>query len=179
VKLVFIYGPPAVGKLTVATELGRLIAFPVWDNHQSIDCLLPLFPYGTESLSKLAHLIRVSVIEEAAREAVNLIFTFVFAYPIDVSYVESIFAPVEEHGGSVCLVQLTCTTETQEERVRAADRSRRQKTRSVELIREWNARHDLSTPVPGRPTLTIDNTDTPPEVVARAIAEHYKLPTNV
>jgi hypothetical protein len=174
-RLVFIYGPPAVGKLTVATELGRLTSFAVWDNHQSIDCLLPIFPFGTRSLNELAGKIRLLVLEEAAREEVCVIFTFVFAYPDDVEYVERVFSAVERHGAAVCLVQLTCTTDAQEARVLSADRTRRQKTRDVELVREWNVKHDLMTPIPGRSSLTIDNTDKAPAHVALAIAEHYAL----
>lgn len=176
-KLVCIYGPPAVGKLTVAEELGRLTSLAVWDNHTSLDCVLPIFPFGTESLSTLTEQIRLLVLEEAAREGVDVIFTIVFAFPDDVAYVEGIFSVVEKHGGSVCLVQLTCNVDEQEKRVLSEDRARRKKTRSLERVREWNDTLDLTTPIPNRPTLTIDTTTTSPTDVAVGIAKHYALPT--
>lgn len=175
-KLVFIYGPPAAGKLTVADALGRLTTFAVWDNHLSIDCLLPLFPFGSKSLSRLAGDFRVDVLEECAREQIDVIFTFVYANPGDAPYVERIFTAVESHGGTVCPVQLLCDAKTQERRVVHEDRARRNKVRSVELIREMNAEYDLRSPIPGRPSLTIDTTDTLPDDAAREIAEHYGIP---
>ena len=41
-KLIFIYGPPAVGKLTVARELARIAAFAVFDDHPAINSLQPV-----------------------------------------------------------------------------------------------------------------------------------------
>jgi hypothetical protein len=175
-KLVFIYGAPAVGKLTVATELGRLTSFAVWDNHQSIDCLLPLFPFGSEPFNRLSEQMRVTVLAEAARQGVDAIFTFAFSYPGDIGCAARIFAAVEENGGTVCLAQLICMVEEQERRVLSEDRERRQKVRNVDFIRELNAKHDFATPIPGRPGLTIDTTTTTPADAARRIIERYALP---
>lgn len=174
-KLTFIYGPPAVGKLTVATELGRITSIAVFDNHLSIDCVLPVFGYGTKSLDTLVEQIRVDVLEEAAREGVDVIFTFVYAHPQDGRYVERILAAVEAHGGEICLIQLTCSRDAQEARVEHPDRARRQKTRSVELVRSWNERSDLFTAIPGRESLSIDTTSMPPAEAAEKIARHYAL----
>jgi tRNA uridine 5-carbamoylmethylation protein Kti12 len=174
-KLVFIYGPPAAGKLTVATELGRITSFAVFDNHLSLDCVLPVFGFGTRSLGKLVEQIRLSVIEEAAREDVDIIFTFVYAHPDDVAYVERICAAVERHGGTVCLVQLTCSKDAQEDRVERPDRARRKKVNSVDMIRALNEQHELFTSVPGRESLGIDTTNLPPAEAAESIALHYGL----
>ena len=38
-KLIFIYGAPAAGKLTVANEIARQTGFKVFHNHLSIDCI--------------------------------------------------------------------------------------------------------------------------------------------
>jgi tRNA uridine 5-carbamoylmethylation protein Kti12 len=53
VKLIFIYGPPAVGKLTVASELAKLTGFKLFDNHVSIDFVKSVFDYGTRRYWKL------------------------------------------------------------------------------------------------------------------------------
>ena len=174
-KLIFIYGPPAVGKLTVATELGRSTSFAVFDNHRSVDCVLPVFSFGTEAFSKLVEQIRLAVIGEAAVRGVDVIFTFVYAHPIDKPYVERICSAVETPGGSVCFVQLICDREVQASRSEHVDRARSQKLRSAADIRALNERHDLFTPIPGRQSLSIDNTTLTPSEVARRIAEHYGL----
>ena len=66
-RLVFIYGPPAVGKLTVAGELGRLTGLVVFDNHLSIDCARPVFGIDMSKAGPLVKQIRHLVISEAAR----------------------------------------------------------------------------------------------------------------
>jgi broad-specificity NMP kinase len=52
-KLIFIYGAPAVGKLTVANEIARQTNFKVFHNHLSIDCIEPIFDFGTASFFNL------------------------------------------------------------------------------------------------------------------------------
>jgi hypothetical protein len=176
-KLVFIYGPPAAGKLTVATELGRITSFAVFDNHLSLDCVLPVFGFGTRSLGELVEQIRLSVIEEAAREGVDVIFTFVYAHPEDIGYVERICSAVERHAGAICLVQLTCTRDAQEDRVEQPDRARRKKVNSVGLVRALNESSELFASIPGRESLSIDTTHLPPTEAAERIALHYGLAT--
>jgi hypothetical protein len=168
-KLIYIYGPPAVGKLTVARELGRLTSFAVFDNHLSMDCVVPVFGIGTPSATKLVTQIRHLVIEEAAREGVSLIFTFVYAHPLDADYVEIVCGLVERHGGSVDLVQLTCDAAVQEQRVGLGDRVGR-KLDSIVGLRRYMEEYDLSTAVPGRESLRLDTTDVAAAQTAARIA---------
>ena len=53
-KLIIIHGAPAAGKLTIANELGRLTGFKVFHNHLSIDCVKPVFDFGTEPMVSMA-----------------------------------------------------------------------------------------------------------------------------
>jgi tRNA uridine 5-carbamoylmethylation protein Kti12 len=76
-KLVFIYGPPAVGKLTVATELAKLTGFKLFDNHVSIDFVKSVFEYGTRQYWKLIEEYRISMFKQAAKHGIDTIFTFV------------------------------------------------------------------------------------------------------
>ncbi len=42
-RLVFIYGPPGVGKLTVARELAALTGFKLFHNHLTVVCTAVAF----------------------------------------------------------------------------------------------------------------------------------------
>ncbi len=51
---VLLYGPPAVGKLTVANELAKLTDFKVFHNHLSIDLVEAVFPEAHRLLAELS-----------------------------------------------------------------------------------------------------------------------------
>lgn len=175
-NLVLIYGPPGVGKLSVARELARATGYRLFDNHVSIACAEPVFDFGTPPFGKVVSKIRMAVFEEAAREGVSLVFTFVYACPEDTPFVERVYDLVEGLGGRVLLVRLSCAREELERRLPHPDRAQRGKMASLELLREVTARYDIFSPVPGRESLEIENTAVAPDEVARLIISHYHLP---
>lgn len=174
-QLIFIYGPPAVGKLTVATELGRITGIGVFDNHRSVDAVLPVFGWGSPHMMPLVGKIRHLVIREAARQGVSVIFTFVYLHPDDEAYVQGIVDLVEGEGGAVRFVQLLCRPAAQEQRVASASRQGR-KIDNVEHLRDWSEGRDFTSPIPARESLTIDTTHASPAESARRIAEALALP---
>jgi DNA polymerase III delta prime subunit len=176
-NLIFIYGPPGVGKLTVAKELARATGYKVFHNHVSIDCAETVFEFGTKPFGNVIGKIRMAVFEEAASEGVSLVFTFVYACPEDTHFVESVCAAVEGRGGRVCLIQIVCDREELERRLPHPERARVGKMASLDTLREVTARYDIFSPVTGRESLSIDNTTLGPADVAARIINHYHLPT--
>ena len=77
-KLIFIYGLPATGKLTVAQHLAAMTGFKVFHNHLVVDLLLSVFDFGSPEFVHLREEIWLSVFEQASpqRAAVGMIFTF-------------------------------------------------------------------------------------------------------
>ena len=174
-KLIFIYGSPAVGKFTVANELVKQTDFKLFHNHLSIDCVKPIFEFGSPPFERLIVLIRREMIAEAAKMNVNLIFTFCYAKDYDDQTVKGLIEAVEQNGGEVCFVFLKAEKAELEKRVIDKTRQEMRKIHTVSSLHSYFAQYELFTPVPHKESLIIDNTNLSPEVAAKQIIEHYKL----
>ena len=174
-KLIIIYGPPGVGKLTVANAVGKETGFKVFHNHLSHDCIEPVFEFGTPSFSKLVTMIRIETIAEAASVGQDLIFTFCYAKDTDDVYVGAIVKAVRENGGEVRFAQLICERGELEKRVLSEGRKKFGKANNLDILTEILEKHDLFSPVNGYESLRIDNTGLPPDEAAKRIIEHYQL----
>ncbi len=177
-NLVFIYGPPGVGKLSVARELARATRYRLFDNHVSIRCAQSVFDFGTPPFWKVVRSIRTLMFEEAAANGVSLIFTFVYAHPQDLPGVERMCGLFEARGGRALPVRLFCEHEELERRLPQPSRVELGKLTSLETLRGLVQKDDLFSPVPGRESLEIDNTGLAPAEVAGLIINHYHLPAN-
>src|SRR5687768_17345766 len=122
-NLVFIYGPPGVGKLSVARELARLTGYKLFDNHVSIDCARSVFDFGTKPFWDAVGKIRGAVFEEAAAAGVSLIFTYVYSHPQDAPHVERFCGLFEARGGRALLVRLYCERDELERRLPRPERA--------------------------------------------------------
>jgi hypothetical protein len=185
--LVIIFGPPAVGKMTVGLELERLTGFRLFHNHMTVDPVIRLFPFDSPAYRRLVTEFRRRIFEEfAATNQAGLIFTFVWALEDadDRSFVESAMQAFAGHGAETCFVELEAT---QRERLRRNEtplrmsekRPQRDAAGSRAFLVEADSRYQLNTRgtffYPDR-HLKIDNTDLEPEAVAASIARHFKLP---
>jgi hypothetical protein len=65
-KLIFIYGMPAVGKLTVAQELAAITGYRLFHNHLVVDLLLTVFEFGGPQFVALREEFWLSVFHQAA-----------------------------------------------------------------------------------------------------------------
>lgn len=161
-KLVLIYGPPAVGKLTVATELAKITGFKLYHNHISVESVRPVFEFGTPSFWRLVGKFRREVLEEAAREGVNVIFTFVYAKGDDDEFIEDIVRRVESKGGTVCFVHLYCDRHELLRRVGLRSRKKFSKLITKSDLNNLLKGFNLTTEVPIAESLSIDVTTRAP-----------------
>ena len=65
-QLIFLFGPPASGKLTVARELAALTGYRVFHNHLVVDALLAVFDFGSRPFVELRERMWVEVMTAAA-----------------------------------------------------------------------------------------------------------------
>ncbi|MEV4349100.1 AAA family ATPase [Actinoplanes sp. NPDC049596] len=179
--LLFVIGPPAVGKMTVAEAIAARTGFRVFHNHLAIEPVLRFFEFGTPAFSRLVQGFRDAVFEEvAASELPGLIFTYVWAFdlPGDAESVRRYAEPFARRGARVLYLELEAA---QEERLRrnvgesrlAEKPSKRDLDRSRELLLRADRDHRLNsdgefTDNPAH--VRVDSTHlTPAEVAALAI----------
>ena len=175
-RLVFIYGLPASGKLTVATELAKLTGFKLFHNHVSIQFVQSIFEFGTKTFWRLTGRYRLEMLEEAAKVGIDTIFTFVYSKSEDDEFVKEIVQRVRSHGGHVRFVRLYCEREELVRRVKASQRKRMGKVSSEETLSDLFQKYSLDSEIPFRKSLSIDTTNQSPRNVARSIARQYGLP---
>jgi shikimate kinase len=175
-RLVFIYGPPASGKLTVATELAKLTGFKLFHNHISIQFVQSIFEFGTKPFWRLTGKYRMEMLEAAAKEGIDTIFTFVYSKGEDDRFVNHVVQVVRSHHGQVCFVRLYCDREELARRVTASQRKRMGKVSTEETLSDLFRRYNLDSEIPFRKSLSIDTTSQSPKSVAKSIARRYRLP---
>jgi hypothetical protein len=118
-NFVVIFGPPAVGKMTVGYELAKVTGMKVFHNHMTIDLILEFFPYGSEKFNTLVSEFRQRILEEvAASDLPGLIFTYVWALdePGDHEQIESYSEIFKKNGADVYFVELEADLEERLER---------------------------------------------------------------
>lgn len=173
--LVFIHGAPAVGKLTVAEALLRVVPGRLFDNHAAIDVARTVFDFGAAGFMDLVNAVRLLVLEAAAVQRVPLVVvTFVYAEPDDRALFEAFEAIVHRHGGRMMPVFLRCTDEAAARRVGNADRVARRKLASAAGLARFRAAYCI-TPVTRPDCLVLDTELASPDATARAIADHFQL----
>ena len=162
IRLVFLYGPPGAGKLTVARELAALTGFGLFHNHLTVDLVESVFPRGSEAFGPLVHRFRREMFAAAAREDVDLVFTFVYAHPEDAPGVRPLIEPVLASGGAVHFVRLACPREELLARVAGESRRAYRKLTDPAAVGALLDRHDLTAAVPFAESLRLDTAAGPP-----------------
>jgi len=175
-KLVILYGPPAVGKLSVAEALAERTGFRVLHNHLLIDLATALFDHGTPAARDFTrHLREVSLEAARTQNLPGVILTFVYARDRD-AYILSLCNGAEAHGDEVCLVHLYCKPATLEAHVTDPSRGAFGKLTTVAGLREKLG--TLEAPfeqVRGRESLSLRTDGRTPGEVAEAICAHFAL----
>ena len=129
-NLIILFGPPAVGKMTVGQELSKLTGFKLLHNHMTIDLVTELFDFGTPQFERLVPAFRqMLVAEAAASDLVGLIFTFVWALneADDKNFLDSLRDSVAEHSGCTYYAELEAGIEERLVRNRTENRLRHKK----------------------------------------------------
>lgn len=180
-KLLFIFGAHAAGKMTVGQAVSRITPMKLFHNHMTIEPVIELF--GSYNGAVTERLRQVVFEEFVKTDNYGLIFTFIWAFsePHDWEYVEWVSKMYRDAGAQVDYVELIAPQDVRLIRNRTENRLKEKASkRDVELSEQRflssESRHRcVSEPgeVPYERYLRIDNTNLSPEEVAEMIAEHF------
>ncbi|MEE6295619.1 hypothetical protein [Georgenia wangjunii] len=162
-RLLVIFGPPAVGKMTVGREIANRSEFRLLHNHALIEPLLEVFDYGTPPFNRLLSTWRAQVVEEAASFGTDLLLTYVWGLDLqtDADELATHIRPYVERRADVAFVELAADLDTRLQRNRtelrlAEKRSKRDVPWSDSNVRDMerfvmNTGHEasLGLPLPG------------------------------
>jgi hypothetical protein len=176
VKLIFIWGGAASGKLTVARELARLTGLPLFHNHLVVDALLERLPFGDPEFVRLREAMWMAGFETAASAGQSLIFTFAPEDTVPEGFPQRVVALVRGHGGEVGFARLVVSPEEQERRIGNDSRREFRKLVSLDLLRELRASFLEAEAAMPAADLVIDSEMDDPETSARRIASAFGLP---
>ena len=182
-KLVFILGDGAVGKMTVGQELMKITDLRLFHNHMTIEPVLEIFGrYDGKTIAEMRELIFRNF---AASDNYGMIFTMMmdFDLPSEWAYLEhirEIFAP---YGTEFYYVELIAPQAIRLQRNATENRlkhkpSKRDLAFSNQRVIEDDRNHRCVShegEIKFDNYLRIENSDKPADVVARMIKERFGL----
>lgn len=175
-NLIFIYGPPGVGKLTVAQELAHLTGYKLFHNHLVVDLVYAVFDFKTNPFVELREKIWMMVFQKAKEERVQgLIFTFAPEESVPRHFIPDVINLIEDDQDTVHFVELTCDPEALRKRIVHPSRSKYAKGMSPDNIEQYYQRDYLIPSEVHARNFIIDNTKLSPDETAISIAQHYSL----
>lgn len=184
-KLVFLIGDAAVGKMTVGQELMKLTGLRLFHNHMTIEPVLEIFgEFNGQAIQRL----REVVFEEFAKtDAYGMIFTYLWAFDMQsdwdyIAHVREIFE--KNHPGTeFYYAELVAPQEVRLQRNVTENRLKHKPSKRD--IERSNARLlgddaccrcvSLDGEVPFENYIKIDNTDLPAAEAAERIRKRFGL----
>jgi hypothetical protein len=169
-EVIFIHGPAASGKHTIASQLSRLTGLPLFHNHLAVDAALSLFEFGTQGFKNVRSAVWLAAFREAARSNRSFIFTFHPEASVEPLLITELVESIQSAGGIVIFVELQCAPQVVLERLGNPSRANFRKLTDPNLYRILEEQGAFEFPPLPTPLLCIETSKLPPEAAAKLIA---------
>lgn len=184
-KFILVFGPQAVGKMTVGQQLERNTGLKLFHNHMTIELLAPLFQFN-EEMWRLVDLFRKEIFESISKsDAKGIIFTYVWAFDMqsDWNFIREVCDIFESKGGTVYFVELEADLNERIDRNKTPNRLQHKSTKrnvewSEQELKETMNKHRLNSKtgeIQRENYVQINNTNLSAEEVAQLIQEKFQL----
>lgn len=175
--LIFLHGPAAAGKYTVAKQLAALTGFELYHNHLVVDEVLKTHAFGTPGF--------VEVRDRAWRDFFaqfpgpgreNILFTFNPENSVPQEFIDWLFTEPARRGVTLLSVGITASEGVIEGRLATEQRQQFRKLTDVDLYRKLRASGAFAAPLIPRTDLRIDTGQLSPAEAAARIVGEFDLP---
>jgi hypothetical protein len=174
-QIIFLYGRPGVGKLTVGEHLVAETGYSLLHNHAVVDLATSLFPFGTPAFVALRENLWHLTIEVALKAKVGgVIMTFAPEATVTDGFIPAFQKRVTAGMGTLHFIELKCSNNELEKRIASEPRERFGKLRDVYKYRKLDEAGTFDRPKMPTPELVVDTTSQSPLESARAIAKHLR-----
>lgn len=184
-KFILIFGPQAVGKVTIGHELEKITALKLFHNHMTIELLQPLFGFSSE-MWRSSTFIHEEIFKAVAKSNLEgLIFTLVWAFDQKGGweFVENICDIFESNGGEVCFVELEASIEERLRRNTTPHRLAHKPTKrnikssehNLKTTMEQHRLNSFDGEIKREKYIKIDNTHLTAEEVTHMIKRRFSL----
>lgn len=183
--IIYLIGIPAVGKYTVAREIGRMTGARVVDNQLINTPVFSVlgydgtdafpFPRGAWAQIEKIHRAVLAVIRDLCPSDASFVFTNTLdaREPLDWAWFRRIERLARRRRAAFFPVWLTCEAEVIRRRKDTPDRRARLKDVDLTNVRRWSEEVEVLR-VPHPNALTLDTSSREPRVTARLILEHVR-----
>ena len=180
--VIFIYGPIAVGKITVAKILSKKLGFKLVHNHHLNDFVDEVFERGSYASHAMKDFLRYHLLENTVKAKIDTVTTHCYSHNwvsktglSDPKYVATLEKKLTKFGARFFPIHLKASDKELLRRVNMSSRKAFGKLTDKKIMRNLIKNNDWQTSPKLKNNLVIDNTNFSPKKVSDIVIKHFKI----
>lgn len=174
-QIIFLFGRPGVGKLTVGELLAADTGYRLLHNHAVVDLVTSLFSFGSPPFVALREKLWLDAVDACiAAKVPGVIMTFAPESTVTDQFIPALKKHVTAGRGSIRFIELRCSESELESRLIGESRGKFGKLRDVTQFRRLDKAGAFARPKMPVAELVVDTTDQDAVETASQIALHLR-----